>query len=117
MRGKPAPTLNWRQIRHVKRLLTVSGPVDELRAAQYGIGSRLYMDVIEQALRWASCDPSSPTHKKGVSQLRLIQHVMSLSLRRRFPPEEAKARGACGLSFAWRYAHARPLPGRNQPHA
>ena len=116
MRRAPAPTLNHRQIRHVKRLLTVSGPIDELRAAQYGIGSRLYMDVIEQALRWASCDPSSPTHKEGVSKLRTIQMAMAASLRWRYSPEEAKARAACGLSFAWRYAHARPLPGRNHPH-
>ncbi|MFM2278850.1 MAG: hypothetical protein RLZZ444_1081 [Pseudomonadota bacterium] len=113
MRRAATQTLSHREIRGIKRLLAVSGPIDERRGQQYGIGSRIYMDVIEQALRWAACDPSSPTHKEGLVRLHTIELARTALLRHLYSPEEARARAACGLSYAWRYAHAKPLPQRN----
>lgn len=100
------PVLTKKQI---KGLLAITGPIDEERAWSYGIGSRQHMDVIHQYLRMASSGPYGQDYRDGMGGLALTRRLMARRLHETYPPHEAQARAACGLSFAYRYAHARPL--------
>lgn len=101
-----APIFTKQQI---KDLLKISGPIDTARCQQYGIGSPLFVAVIEESLRMASNCHYGRDHRSGMSRLGFHRELMARRLYETYPPLEARARAACGLSFAYRYAHKKEL--------